>query len=856
MLSPASVARRSARAGLFVAGTALVHLVMLAGFLSGWFPASIGLPVLVALGAGLAAASWIVLGRLWAVKTLLTRSRQELARVRIALRQRETDGAQLKRLLVAQHHINQICLEETDPQQLLNRSARALTEHGGYVDASVVLLSSDGSHATHVGHARSNRALEELSHQLKSGVLPGCFRAALQADHTVVRPAPRDPCRDCPLAGEHAGQRVLCHGLSAGRRTHGVVLALPPKDQPAHPEEPVLFGTIAGDIAFGLSSLETKVALQRAAAIIERSPVTAFTWSASPGWPVTYATANVIDTFGYSESDFLTGRIAYEKVVHPDDLLRVSREMEQASANPATASLCHEPYRIIRADGSVRWILDMTSIQRDAAGVPTDFEGIIMDVTARQKAELALVAAKRQAEAASQAKSAFLAAMSHELRTPLNAILGFTHLLRREANLPADQAEHLDLINRSGEHLLHIINDVLDMSKIEAGGLTIELSLVDVVERIRDTVTLMRPKATERGLILEVSCDCPHPVRTDATKFRQIVFNLIGNAIKFTTHGRVALRVRLQPPSGEPSRTLEIEVEDTGIGIASEDLARLCEPFFQASHHAPQQGTGLGLAITRQYLEKLGGSLHITSTPGRGSCFRATLPVEVPAVEVASSSGPAGTTPTPRRGLRTLIVEDEPANAHYLRIALEREGCAVRTVGNGAAAIAAFNDWRPAIIWMDIMMPVMDGAAATRAIRALPGGREVKIIALSACAFEQERAAILAAGCDDFLGKPLHPQTLSACMARHLGTGATGPATGSRTAEPDALAQLPESTKAQLREALLTLDAARIDAAVGTLRATYPEAAADFARQASLLHYTSLLHRLRDAPASPRLPGT
>ncbi|HRE06901.1 MAG TPA: ATP-binding protein [Opitutaceae bacterium] len=799
----------------------------------------------LALGAGLALAWRRAVLRLRASEQATRASRAELARVRATLHQRETDGAQLKRLLLAQQQINQICLEESDPQELLERSARALTEQAGYIGASVVLLSADGDHATHVGHAQCTSPSRALSANLQAGALPGCFRAALQSDATFIRNEPRAHCEHCPMAGEHADKRVLCHRLSAGGKTLGVVLALLPRAQPTHPEEPVLFGTIADDIAFGLSSLETKRALQRAATIIQRSPVVAFTWAATPGWPVTYATANVWDLFGYREADFLEGRVTYGELVHPNDVARATAEMEHASSDPSVFSFCHEPYRIVRPDGTVRWVLDMTSIQRDASGAPSAFEGIILDVTARQEAELALVAAKHQAETSSRAKSAFLAAMSHELRTPLNAILGFTHLLRREASLPPGQTEHLDLINRSGEHLLHIINDVLDMSKIEAGGLTLELSRVDVVERIRDVVTLMRPKAAERGLLLDVSCDCPRPVLTDATKLRQIVFNLLGNAIKFTPQGRVVLRVRLLPPSGEARSTLEIEVEDTGIGIASEDVPRLCEPFFQASHHAPHQGTGLGLSITRQYIEKLGGTLNIASVPGRGSRFRVALPVEAVSVESPACPEEHGLEHAPHPGLRMLIVEDESANAHYLRITLEQEGCAVRVAGNGALAIEAFKEWRPAIIWMDIMMPVMDGATATRAIRALPGGRDVKIIALSACAFEQERIAILEAGCDDFLGKPLHPQTLFACMARHLGET---PAPANVARKPDLLALLPESTRTQLCDALLTLDGARISATIERLRATHSEAAEDLARQAALFRYTSLLHRLRPRP--------
>ena len=355
--------------------------------------------------------------------------------------------------------------------------------------------------------------------------------------------------------------------------------------------------------------------------------------------------------------------------------------------------------------------------------------GVAVNITDRKQAEKA-EREKEAAEAANRAKSVFLANMSHELRTPLNAILGFSALLQRDAGIVGHDREHLDIINRSGEHLLGLINDILDMAKIEAGRVELQIAPFDLYVLVRDLVGMMGQRAIEKGLELrlEQSSRVARYLRGDEIRLRQALVNLLGNAIKFTEQGAVTLRLEALPdPAGGPR--LRIEVEDTGPGIAAEDLERVFDPFVQAGQTSAQKGTGLGLAITRQFVELMGGRIGVTSDLGRGSRFWIELPVEpVSASEVAGQQSEGGEVLGLAPGQpdwRILIVEDQPENSLLLGRLLEDAGFRVQIAENGVRGIERFRDWRPHFIWMDQRMPVMGGQAATRRIRALPGGQEV-----------------------------------------------------------------------------------------------------------------------------------
>lgn len=472
---------------------------------------------------------------------------------------------------------------------------------------------------------------------------------------------------------------------------------------------------------------------------------------------------------------------------------------------------------------------------------------------ARARAE----AARLQAEAANRAKSIFLASMSHELRTPLNAILGFSNLLQTDAAATEEQRRMLAIVSRSGTHLLELINTVLDMAKVETGRISVEETDFDLPMTLAGIVELLRNRADEKGLklTLQTPPEIPRFIRTDGGKLRQAVINLVGNAIKFTPCGAVALRAQAGTIDRTGRFNLTIEVEDTGPGIAPQDQERIFEPFVQLGTETNSAGTGLGLAITRQLVELLGGSARVHSTPGQGARFVLELPVR--AITTPEAGGVNAPSETVRRlapghrEIRVLIVEDQEENALLLRQILEQAGFAIRHVPNGAAALDEFQTWRPDFIWMDWRMPVMDGLETTRRIRALPGGREVRIAVLSASVFKQERDEVIAAGADDFVAKPLRFGEVFAALARLPGVRyaeePAAPKTTPPPLTPAAVATLPDTTLEELETALLSLDAKRIGAVVVRVEAARPDIGEVMRLAVSHLQYSSLLGMVRAA---------
>jgi two-component system sensor histidine kinase/response regulator len=388
---------------------------------------------------------------------------------------------------------------------------------------------------------------------------------------------------------------------------------------------------------------------------------------------------------------------------------------------------------------------------------------------ARHAAEAALRIAKEAAESANRAKSTFLANMSHELRTPLNAILGFAQLMERSGDLTAQQQDFLSTINRSGEHLLTLINDVLEMSKIEAGRIALHPVPCDLycfLHAIEDMVQV-RAEAKALTLQVELASNLPQYILVDEGKLRQVLINLLGNAIKFTDAGGVRLRVLLVP------NKLHFEIHDTGRGIAADELHQLFQPFVQtASGIQVSEGTGLGLTISRQFVQLMGGEIQVNSTVGLGSTFSFEIPVEltVPFESVPSKLHRRVLKLAPNQPVyRLLIVDDRAENNELLAHLLNSVGFETRLATNGQDAIAQWQIWQPHLIWMDMRMPVMDGYEATEQIRLLEPIRKTKIIALTASAFEEQRSRILAVGCDDMVRKPFQEHIIFDKLTEHLG---------------------------------------------------------------------------------------
>jgi signal transduction histidine kinase/CheY-like chemotaxis protein/HPt (histidine-containing phosphotransfer) domain-containing protein len=373
----------------------------------------------------------------------------------------------------------------------------------------------------------------------------------------------------------------------------------------------------------------------------------------------------------------------------------------------------------------------------------------------------------RRADAATRAKSEFLAVMSHEIRTPMNGVLGMAHLLL-DTPLGAAQRRQVETLRDSGQALLTILNDILDFSKMEAGRLELVAEDFDLARVVGSVTALMAPRAREKGLALRASVapELPPALRGDAGRLRQVLLNLVGNAIKFTEAGEVALEVR---GAGAPGAQvpLRIVVRDTGIGIPPEAQARLFREFTQVDASATRRfgGTGLGLAICRRIVLAMGGEIGVESTPGAGAVFTVTLalePARAPLVAEADAAEP------PVAPLSILLAEDHPVNREVALGLLQRHGHAVTVVTDGAAAVAAAREGGFDVILMDVHMPGMDGTEAARIIRGFPDGpaARVPIVALSASVLKDETDMCFAAGMDQFLAKPIDPAALARVLAR------------------------------------------------------------------------------------------
>ncbi|MFI3220881.1 MAG: response regulator [Methylococcales bacterium] len=468
--------------------------------------------------------------------------------------------------------------------------------------------------------------------------------------------------------------------------------------------------------------------------------------------------------------------------------------------------------------------------------------------------------ARDEAEAANIAKSAFIATMSHELRTPLNAILGFSELMSMDSNATTSQKDTLSIINRSGAHLLSMINDVLDISKIEAGRLELEIQAFDLLKLIEDIGDMFSIRAQSKQLSfkVEIAANIQKYIKADSSKLRQILINLLGNAIKFTHDGGVILRVSTQPLADDVLvMLLVIDIVDSGSGIAADQQAELFKPFVQLTQeNSDVKGTGLGLAISKSLIKLMGGGIHVSSILGVGSTFTIELRVPIASADnivITEKIPPVKSIAPHQPQWRLLIVDDNFDNRLLLVRLLTSVGFEVREAENGQQAVNIFEQWQPHLIWMDMRMPVMDGYQATSKIRQLKGGDAVKIIALTASAFIDQHDSIINAGCDAVLHKPFHAPEIFAMLTKQLGVKFIYDDRPSTVTLPTVkvtaqmLSTLPVALQQQLYEAALNLDIEETDAVLSQIRQLVPDIANDLQKLAENYQFEQIVHLIRIA---------
>ncbi|CAG1023117.1 two-component system, sensor histidine kinase and response regulator [Patescibacteria group bacterium] len=509
----------------------------------------------------------------------------------------------------------------------------------------------------------------------------------------------------------------------------------------------------------------------------------------------------------------------------------------------------------------------------EASGKLIGVLGIARDITKRKQVEAelkqhhdhleqlveertaALLIAKEQAEAANIAKSRFIATMSHELRTPLNAILGFSELMSQDDSVTPSQKDTLAIINRSGAHLLSMINAVLDISKIEAGRLELQLESCDLLKLLQDIGAMIKARAENKQLYFElaISPTISHYIEVDSGKLRQILINLLGNAVKFTKHGGIVLRANTQALA-DKKVMLNIDVIDSGIGISDTLQARLFKPFVQLTQDDNGKGTGLGLAISKSLIELMGGKITLISREGEGSTFKIALPVTLTDdtdIVIEETLPPVKSLAPHQPIWRLLVVDDNADNRLLLVTILTNIGLQVQEAENGLQAVELFEQWHPHLIWMDMRMPVMDGYQATAKIRQLPNGNTVKIVAITASAFREQHDDIINSGCDAIVHKPFQSADIFNLLHRLLnmqfiyGTTNTPNIAISKYAL-EQLHTLPLTLREQLHEATEKLDTEEIESIIQKIHPINPDIAEALQQLANKFEFEKMINLIKN----------
>jgi two-component system sensor histidine kinase/response regulator len=782
---------------------------------------------------------------------LYEQAQQELGertRAEEQLLQVSEERARRNRELVLLNRVIAATTSRLEPDAVLEAVCRELALAFDVPEVGAALLDKGGETLTVVAEYRTEDRPSALG-----AVLP--VEGYHSAEYVLQRIAPlavadaqNDP-RMAPVHGlmrERGTASLLILPLTVRGEAVGTLALVAVEKREFTSEEIALAANAAAAASQALETARAEQALrdsqQRLSLHVQYTPLAYIEWDAD---------LRVIDwnpsaekIFGYSE-DEAKGHHAYEIIVPPEVQSHVTEVWQSLLTQSGGTRSTNENFTKDGRKIICEWY---NTPLIDENGQVIGLASLVQDITERVEAEEALRDAKVAAETANQAKSIFLANMSHELRTPLNAILGFAQIMGRDPQATPEQRESVEIIGRSGEHLLGLINDVLEMSKIEAGRVTLQEQPFDLYRMLDGLEEMFQLRATEKGLVLafDRAPDVPQFVRGDDGKLRQVLMNLLGNGIKFTKKGGVKLRVRRSPPSpvAEYDETdtrlrLRFEVQDTGPGIAPEEMSAVFDPFVQtATGQQSHEGTGLGLPISRRFVRLMGGDFVVTSEVDRGSAFCFDVPIELANATDVPVAHPErrviGLEPD-QPVYRLLIAEDQETNRRLLVNLLTKLGSAtsvggfeVREAVNGQEAVEIWEQWEPHLIWMDLRMPVMNGYQAVEQIRSVEQsrvrettkGQATVIVALTASAFENDKAQILSEGCDDFVRKPFREEEIFDLLAKHLGVrfvyediesgdgdkGREDALALARQLAPDDLAGLPANWLARLRQAAVRLD--------------------------------------------------
>ena len=600
------------------------------------------------------------------------------------------------------------------------------------------------------------------------GHLPGSFQPSVQVFHDAVHPEDRARMQESERRAEQTGLLDVVHRIVRPDGTVRHVRELARTELNARGEAIGYSGTVQ-DVT---EQLEAEQRLRRTeerfAFAVEGAGDGVWDWNLVTGdMPLS---ANYEPMLGYAPGELPPTIEGWIQSVHPEDLARVQGELTDYFEGRADG---YAPELRLRCkDGSYKWILCRgTVVERAADGRPTRMIGIHSDITTRKQAEAALVEARETAERANQAKSEFLSSMSHELRTPMNAILGFGQLLDYDESLSEDNRDNVREILKAGQHLLELINEVLDLAKVESGHIDLSIEPVQLHPVVQECMSLLSTQAAQRRLTLYNACPDTLMVRADRIRLKQVLLNLLSNAVKYNRPGG-HVRVQVQAVAAD---RLRIGVEDTGNGIPPQRLPELFQPFSRlGAENSGIEGTGIGLNITRRLVEMMGGEVGVHSEVGEGSTFWCELPLEGegPAPEEGglTDSAAAGAVAPPAQAVHpVLYIEDNPANIRLVaQILGRRPHVQLLTAHTAELGLELAMARRPHLILLDINLPHMDGYQVLSVLRASAGLEGVPVVAITANAMPRDVARGMAAGFDDYLAKPLDVVAFMATVDRLL----------------------------------------------------------------------------------------